>query len=943
MKFPGRFSRVLLSIILLWNLLGYGQVLQSYGPPDGLSTPKVYCLETDSTNLLWLSTDRGIYSFNGFDFANYRLDNEDVISIDFDDQGRLWAINSSAQLAYLKEGRIHNHETDPWIPKKLESLITASCNFKGKYYICHEENILCIDDTTATHLIRKSTFRSVTYCPWVYQGNLFFLSADSMFQLVSDRLVSKPLPFPFPARAREVLEIDNVTYFVFPNSLVRYTEGEAEIIYQCNNNELFDGRLFKDGDRILLAVRKQLFRIDGNELHVELTMPSAITCYLKDRYDNQWISTLHHGLYKIPSSYPDVNQVVKDDPTRSFSHFLGIQDEAPVLACYDGYFYYRDKYIFPDITHPAQVRVAQPYQYGWLLGTDYGLYFQRGDTAELLLRQLAVKQLIVKEDRFFVSFNAGMQEYEILEDYSIRLVKDHHKRRTYTFSLLDGGGIYLSALDGFYKINPDGKKTKILKDQPFIQTKCKIVRRLNHRLTILVTGNNHLYLLDNQAGTLVRTKHNPAIFSTHGIQNVHADPTDTTSFWLLSRNNIVRCQVTDSSISISKSIRFVGKETSSELNDMVPYSDSILFLNNRGVYSFHPKDYKPLVRAPLRLYQVSAGDLIIHPNSNGVYEIPVGQTNAKIAVFDPRYVSKKIRYRLKGDSDWNTMSSNTLEVPFMQEGRRTIEFSSFSQNEPMEVVVHFSRVWYESNFFRIAFIVVFLTSILFIIYRQRVFASERLSLHERILHKETALNLAGLQSQMNPHFMRNCLNSIQSLIYTDQKKQALNFIHRFSSLIEQFIKQSRQNFIPVQEEVKMLENFISMEQLRFGDSIRVKIDVEDEKISHVKIPSMLLQPLVENAIEHGLINKFVGDKQLIIRFTKNQDALTIQVIDNGIGYNENKVKGSSIALNNIRERVKTINKMNYIDVRFDIFNNKSKPGVFNTGTTAQYVIRFQPD
>ncbi|MDZ4793770.1 MAG: two-component regulator propeller domain-containing protein [Bacteroidota bacterium] len=144
--------------------------------------------------------------------------------------------------------------------------------------------------------------------------------------------------------------------------------------------------------------------------------------------------------------------------------------------------------------------------------------------------------------------------------------------------------------------------------------------------------------------------------------------------------------------------------------------------------------------------------------------------------------------------------------------------------------------------------------------------------------------LMALRAQMNPHFVFNCLNSIQECIVTQKYGEASKYLNKFSKLFRMVLNNSGRNLISIEEEKEVLELYMELEQMRFEKSFtyEMKID-EDLEIEEILIPSMLLQPYVENALWHGLMHK-EGARELIIRFEKvNEDVFRCTIDDNGIG------------------------------------------------------------
>jgi tetratricopeptide (TPR) repeat protein len=181
----------------------------------------------------------------------------------------------------------------------------------------------------------------------------------------------------------------------------------------------------------------------------------------------------------------------------------------------------------------------------------------------------------------------------------------------------------------------------------------------------------------------------------------------------------------------------------------------------------------------------------------------------------------------------------------------------------------------------------------------------RLRAEQRSMQLEQKL----LRSQMNPHFIFNSLNAIHSVVLTGDKKEAAVYLASFAKMIRAILEGSRFEYISLEKEIALLENYIKLQALRFENEIKYSINVDDKlDLVNTLLPPMLTQPFIENAIEHGLAEVKDG-AELIISFKESADSLLIEVSDNGYGFTENKDKTHlSMAGQITNERLKLINR-----------------------------------
>ncbi|MGE5108779.1 MAG: histidine kinase [Sphingobacteriales bacterium] len=175
--------------------------------------------------------------------------------------------------------------------------------------------------------------------------------------------------------------------------------------------------------------------------------------------------------------------------------------------------------------------------------------------------------------------------------------------------------------------------------------------------------------------------------------------------------------------------------------------------------------------------------------------------------------------------------------------------------------------------------------------------------------------LSALQTQMNPHFIFNSLNSIKRIILDNEQQKASRYLSKFANMIRITLNQSKEIFTTFYENLEYLDNYLSMEKLRFDDSFTFDIIVDDDiDKEEMLIPTLMIQPLAENAIWHGLMHK-EGEKKLLICFSRHAESISCTIEDNGIGINRseelkkiNRQPHQSVGLSNLRNRIKILNE-----------------------------------
>ncbi len=207
----------------------------------------------------------------------------------------------------------------------------------------------------------------------------------------------------------------------------------------------------------------------------------------------------------------------------------------------------------------------------------------------------------------------------------------------------------------------------------------------------------------------------------------------------------------------------------------------------------------------------------------------------------------------------------------------------------------------------------FLTTVFAVTIPLKVWNSAR---NERLLESKERLlvqaRLSALSSQINPHFLFNTLNTVSSLIRT-RPEEARRVVHRLSSILRRLLRKT-DSFAPLRDELQFIDDYLSIEMVRFGDNLRVVKEIEGDVLDS-QIPAMILQPLVENSIRHGLANKLQGGRIRLAARRSEPGRVLLIVEDDGVGIEEAKLstllEQAGIGVSNVNERLHVLFGDNY--------------------------------
>ena len=299
------------------------------------------------------------------------------------------------------------------------------------------------------------------------------------------------------------------------------------------------------------------------------------------------------------------------------------------------------------------------------------------------------------------------------------------------------------------------------------------------------------------------------------------------------------------------------------------------------------------------------------------------------------------KYRITGSNDtlWKQTNTNERNISFsaLKPGMYTFEAYAVNfQNKtanPIIIPFQINKPWWQQWWFYILILICFLISVYYlIVVRIRIIRKNNQQIIEQLNLKNELRNslLSTIKAQMNPHFIFNSLNTIQSFIYQNDKINANKYLGKFSELVRKVLANSTKKVIVLTEEIELLKLYLDLEKVRFGDNLQIQFTIaQDLDSDYIEVPPMLIQPYIENAIVHGLFHK-KGNKDLLIEIKPigSPDYIEIRIDDNGIGrevsnqLNQKRSNHISFATSANEKRIELINQTLKKPIKLRIIDKK---------------------
>lgn len=892
------------------------QKTTSFTVSNGLPSNYVYRSLEDDRGFLWVATDAGLARFDGKHFQLFTteqgLPDNVVLSLAKEKNGRIW-VNCFKQIpAYYDE--IKNRFVKAINDKTLNRL-TNTLNMA--LFPLKEGGVMYHNDKGSIIFKEKKLVESN-----VYDERFGFLidgskdGAQLRYGNSTVNINGRMLPGIFYVKGEKIIDsvlltamdsrqaIDDGKFYLFSasNSLSNkcyiYSEfKESPLRFELDSihiPEPFNNFSFTSTSLYFMAKSGKIYVFNKKTLH-----PTAIIGgdYLADSYwddsqGNKWISTIDKGLilYKnhsfksieMPGGYLRTNfiSIARDKK----GAILAGNYYGEVLELLNG------KSKVHKVTRMVTSRIRKIL----LAGEDIYTFSEEGIYFNYKYPILNYTNNKPFPSKYAINFNDstiivgthwGLSTLNTntnrLEPLSVK-----HKRVTALVKVNDTL-IYFGSNDGLYKYDFINKayfslagNNKILGDRI-----TSLYRSNDQILWVGTASNGMLAMKDNQV--IARINTNNINFNSACNNIIEGKPQQ---IWAATAHGIsvINYTLNDKHLLYSTQNLTVNDGlTSNEVQEMLSSNGNIYAATSDGI-SIIPENFAvSKFDIPVYLIRMSVNqrDTII----SKTYDLTYKQQNLQMqfAGVDLSGHFKNIQYTLDGISNWTDLDENTLTVQ-LSSGKHILRVRAVDVNGNIGsqlLTIRFNievPLWKNIWFWIVAAILIQIFTIYYVTQRQKKKREDNLT--KRITAvQNAALEQQAFTSLMNPHFLFNALNSIQHYINVQDRQNANRYLSDFASLIRKNFEAAQQSFIPLEEEIENIKIYLRLEQMRFNEGFTYQIKISESlEIEDWMVPTMIMQPLLENALLHGIMPSSIVGEVLIELINKDNDLLII-ITDNGVG------------------------------------------------------------
>lgn len=854
---------------------------------DGLPTNYVYGAVEDDRGYMWFYTENGLVKFDAYSMEVINTSNglpiNDIYYLHKDVDGNLLAncidcplfmINQDSILI-LEEKLIRRHfhldKQNRWMYK----LFSKDGNNDPEFLTIGNN---CFYDVETNTIYNWENKKFVAHKK-LGEGEGIEATWREYYSVFENIIVEQ-----IKDNEIKISRIDNDKSIQF--SLLDYYQKEPSLVQM----EYYNQTIKITSEFGLIEVDKQMEIVDVFDTPANVkNKGSQINRIYKDLKGNFWIGTTDQGLYyffnqKTDRFHFEMNKSVLSVAFLNDDLFLASSDEEVFRITEQG----EVTKVFDKENNRKEIQMLSSFNSNLFLQFD-------GRNYEWNAQKNAFDHMIGNRDdfnailhlrKFYYHSNLKAYIAYYKEQVKIRkigstqiLFKSDQSFQDYAIDNMERH-FYLSG-DGIYMLLEENLSLEKILDYKFAGYN---QFEIYHDQFIIASQDGRLFQLNEQGQKIMIDEYERINFL-----KLIAD-----ELWLGTSQGLIKYEFDADQVAKKKSQYTTANGLSSNIINDIAFKDGYIYLaTSKGLNRIPETQNETQETIPITL------EFSINDKPLMEYETSVFKHNENDLIIYPRMFSyeslgqEHYKYKLN-DNEWISFKPGPLKLDNLSPRKYNIQIQGFDAFEAQTEIKQrnfrvqnyfMSYVW----FFISGFVLLAAMVYLFSRWRLNTLLNEEKKQSE-IQRQMDALQLESLQSRMNPHFIFNALNSIQYYIQFNNKKLASKYLVKFSKLMRLSLEASKKESINLKQEIELLGIYLELEQLRFEGLFNYSIEIDPEiDIDKEQVPPMLLQPLLENAIKHGVAFR-KSDGIILLRIEKDQEGLKVIVKDNGIGIERSKEK-----------------------------------------------------
>ncbi len=949
---------LLLSFFLPFFCMAQMGGFKNYTQEDGLTSSCGYQISQDSKGFVWIGSDNGLFRFDGTEFKQYNeksgFKNIEILGTAPLSSGEVFVIPFLSDFGILKNNKLFTAQDDAELRKlrlgNVMPLFMSNARM-DQVFICEPDNPKSVyiyrnEKISEFPVLLGDKLPGSTFHYRLYDFNTHYVyfQRDSSRVIAYNILTKKKTPCNISLESdRSTLSKDRFLVTVQNNTIIVYELISPFVFKKINSFEIGENIYitFIDNTNKLwvclenggaLYFDQDLRDTTASAKPVKFLEDYMINSLLRDRDGNMWFNTKNNGLVfvsgKAFKAY--VQLPVKNNGSlytaiaaNKTAVFLG--NNTSVASIYrsekltgltlDKHKKFECQAIF------ANEKVA-------IFGLAKNIFTV--DLSDHKIGRLA-KISLVKNVMPYTSHsvlicgNWALYEY----DFVARKLDTLLPERAYTALSYHPDSLFVGFFKDLYKFNLKNKRKELFLEGYYFSD----LKKVSPHLYAAATSFSGIILFDSNKILRKITEHDG--LASNQVKKIEIENEHT--LWASTSLGLSRISLKDNATLI-KNFTTIDGLPSDRVSGCVIKNDTIYVATSKGLGIFRIKDLlnqDTFINKEVIINSVSfSGNEFFNPDKPFTATYPDNTIIFNLSFLD--YTSQgKISYRYKTEGlneDWQVSTSSKIILNSLPPGEYT--FKVYGQGHNGKQSGHYTAfsfeikpLFWQSRWFY-SLVALTLTGMMIFLITHFVKKRRDKKLRSLLYEKKIAeLELQAIKAQINPHFIYNCLNSIQFLLYKKDYEETENYLDTFSRMIRKTLLYSEKTFMPIREEIDYLTLYLNMEKLRFKGHFNYTIDVAANVNKSWQIPSLLIQPFVENAIKHGVSQLRDRKGMIEIHFDYHNQQLTIIIRDNGVGIRDKSLlskKSDSFGIKLSRKRIEVFRQLFDTDITIEIHDLSEK-------------------
>jgi ligand-binding sensor domain-containing protein len=902
-------------VLFLFLLLGqcaWAQSFTNFSTKNGLPSNHVYRITQDNQGFIWILTDKGMVKYNGAEFKTFTtqdgLPSNDIWDIRITPDNKVWFFTKATKLGYIFNDRVFTFSK----PNKNKEIFPVAINqnkndisfFDGVIYYYLADNVWKPKQSKT-----KKTYNEF----FIHKKNSYFQTnkEETQIQLLNnDSRIIKTFPIN-----KAILKTNYRGQI--NDSLYCWISNQSITLLNLNKLALHYIPIKKEVARLMRfnTINNQIQFSGENFLAILNTdytlkiipkIPKKLHSHFsfKDRAGNIWLATFNNGVYFYPKAKQNANYQLEN---LKITKINNVKDKIIALVYNSGFYKYdKKKKLFEPFLNLEEYLYSATYidslKSSFYVGSKHTIKINNNKTIYNSFEK--ARKLKWFNGFLFSNSSSGLNRL----DASSFQKKTHYSQIGIQDLIVFNNTLLLATSEGLKFLGNEYIKPVLIADSIF-----------NKPLNVLAKTKKELFIGTTGFGAYVSDLKTISLLEKSDYLDISNIYINNNTVYLATNQGVWLYIKKDEVYRLKRKYTIKDGLNTNQINDTYALNGRLITASNNGVSIIPLRQKREHQLLDIYFENIQYNKQKITSDSHLDYQ-KNNHLQVKVASIDfSEKQNISYNYQLKPiQNNWTNIHTSLISFNGLapNDYELIIEKEGYSKHFTFTI----EPLWYQTTWFKVAtpIIIIFMLLGIALWFRKKELQKQQKKLADT--KKLAEYELHALRSQMNPHFVFNSLNAIQYYITKNDNELSEKYLVKFARLIRMFFDFSREKEILLSDEIKLLKGYLEIEKMRFGSDFNYTVKLINPKnIDSFKIPTMLLQPIVENAVNHGLFhNKGKGLIEVVFEL-KNSHKLDVLINDNGVGIK----KAKEIQAQSIRAKKKN-NSTQVIKERIELLNQSKK-------------------